>query len=234
MWLRPRSALTAIATASAAGKPGLEGRRHRRPAHREPARLNLPMAVETATRIPTLYRSSRPRSRTARYVMGRLLIIPIGVFVVVTGTFFIVSGVPSDPARTVLGDSAAPAQIAAFNHKYDLDESLPDRYVNYLGELVRGNLGDSYYTWPAGRARPRDPRDEHRRARLPGHRPLVRVGDRPGRDRRPLPRAASSTAASKPWSRSSRRSRSSSPGSSPPSSSSTCWGSCRRRSGSSA
>jgi peptide/nickel transport system permease protein len=55
--------------------------------------------------------------------------------------------IPGDPARAILGPkNATPAGIQAVRHELGLDESLPARYVKWLGQAVQGDLGTSYVT----------------------------------------------------------------------------------------
>lgn len=77
-----------------------------------------------------------------RYITGRLLwIIPV-LFVVTTLTFILMHSVPGGPwAR----EKALPAPtVARLNMKYGLDEPLPVQYVNWVTDLLQGNLGPSF------------------------------------------------------------------------------------------
>lgn len=77
------------------------------------------------------------------YILRRvLLFIPvlIGLSII---TFIISHVVPGDPARLALGPGATPEQIIAFRHKFDLDQPLPVQYLDYMKEILHGNLGSS-------------------------------------------------------------------------------------------
>jgi peptide/nickel transport system permease protein len=77
------------------------------------------------------------------FVLRRLL-LSIPVFVGASVALFALLYVlPGDPAAFVLGDSATPAQLAAFRHKLGLDQPLYLQYLNWLGRLVQGDLGNS-------------------------------------------------------------------------------------------
>jgi peptide/nickel transport system permease protein len=79
-----------------------------------------------------------------RYLTYRLLhsvIVVVGVTIVV---FLLLHHLPGGPARAVLGAKATPVTIAAFNRQYGLDNPLPVQYVDYVGQLLHGNLGYSY------------------------------------------------------------------------------------------
>lgn len=81
-----------------------------------------------------------------RYAARRLAFVPPGLFVIATLSFFLTHLTPSDPARAVLGTIAPPSAVAQFNHQFGLDRSIWSQYTSYLGHLIRGQLGDSYYT----------------------------------------------------------------------------------------
>jgi peptide/nickel transport system permease protein len=80
-----------------------------------------------------------------RYVLLRLVLIPVGAVGVATLSFFFVNLIPSDPVRALLGDFATPGAVAEKRHALGLDQSLWVRYANYLDQIAHGNLGKSYY-----------------------------------------------------------------------------------------
>ncbi|GAB6902000.1 ABC transporter permease [Kineosporia succinea] len=82
----------------------------------------------------------------AGYVARRLAMIPLGVLIVVTATFFLINAIPSDPVGARLGDLATPEQIAAERAALGLDQSLIHRFLDLLGGILTGGLGTSYYT----------------------------------------------------------------------------------------
>jgi peptide/nickel transport system permease protein len=80
-----------------------------------------------------------------RYVGRRLLgMLPIllGISVLV---FMLVHLIPGNPAVTILGNKATPERVALLNHQWGLDQSLPAQYANFLGRVLRGNLGQSLF-----------------------------------------------------------------------------------------
>lgn len=80
-----------------------------------------------------------------RWLVRRLLLaIPV-VWGVVTISFVLMHLSPGDPAATALGEKASPAAIAALRHEWGLDQSLPMQYWDYLGQIIRGDLGQSFY-----------------------------------------------------------------------------------------
>lgn len=53
--------------------------------------------------------------------------------------------IPGDPSLSVLGMDATEEQIAAYQKQMGLDRPLPVRYVNWVWDFVRGDLGESYH-----------------------------------------------------------------------------------------
>jgi peptide/nickel transport system permease protein len=75
--------------------------------------------------------------------MRRLLLIILVLFLVSVIVFFITSVIPGDTAQAMLGQAATPTSLAALRHRLGLDQPPPLRYLLWLGNLLRGNLGDS-------------------------------------------------------------------------------------------
>jgi ABC-type dipeptide/oligopeptide/nickel transport system permease component len=61
-------------------------------------------------------------------------------------TFAIVRFLPADPAVAILGPYATPEGIARITHRYGLDQSIPRQYLDYMGQVVQGDLGTSWLT----------------------------------------------------------------------------------------
>lgn len=79
-----------------------------------------------------------------KYILKRLImLIPViaGVTFVV---FFIMAMTPGDTAKAILGEDATPEAIEAFNEEHGLNDPVPVRYVNYMIDLLHGDLGESY------------------------------------------------------------------------------------------
>lgn len=66
-----------------------------------------------------------------------------GVIVV---TFLMTRALPGDPAAFFAGPAATPEAIDEIRRTLGLDRSLPEQFLIYLGELVRGDLGNSITT----------------------------------------------------------------------------------------
>lgn len=62
---------------------------------------------------------------------------------VVTLTFALIHLVPGDPVSSMLGDYAAPADVARMRHDLKLDLPLWEQYGVFLAALAHGDLGQS-------------------------------------------------------------------------------------------
>lgn len=83
--------------------------------------------------------------RFATYRLAVSLLLIIGVTLV---AFLLTNLVPGDPAAANLSQRAIedPDAVAAWRAKNGLDQPLPVQYARYVGNLVRGDLGDSQQT----------------------------------------------------------------------------------------
>ncbi len=87
-----------------------------------------------------------PTKGYAGFLLRRLLaFIPLmlGISLV---TFFLVRMLPGDPARTLAGSSPYPGVIEAIRASMGLDKPILIQYLIYMGNLLRGDLGDSWFT----------------------------------------------------------------------------------------
>ncbi len=76
--------------------------------------------------------------------LGKRILILIATLLLVSGAIFIVLHViPGDPAQLILGIQATPETLHELRHKLGLDLPLPVQYLNWIGELMRGDLGRS-------------------------------------------------------------------------------------------
>jgi peptide/nickel transport system permease protein len=78
--------------------------------------------------------------RRAAWGLGQALVV---AFAVVTVSYLLVRLVPGDPAQAILGARATPQAVEALRHEMHIDQPLLQGYVDYLGGLVRGDLGNS-------------------------------------------------------------------------------------------
>ena len=84
----------------------------------------------------------------ARYILKRLLqAIPL-LLGIATITFIIVRLAPGDPMDMYMEQrfqrDVDPAVIELLRKKYGLDQPLPVQYAKWIGNIVRGDLGESF------------------------------------------------------------------------------------------
>jgi len=80
------------------------------------------------------------------YIARRVLaLIPtlLGVSIVV---FLFLRLIPGDPATAFLRENATAAQVAAFNERLGVNKPLPEQYVTYMANVLRGDLGTSLHS----------------------------------------------------------------------------------------
>ena len=78
--------------------------------------------------------------------VGRRLLQAVPVLLGVTFlVFMLIHLEPGDPARTILGTHATPQKVALLRHQWGLDRPLPVQYERFVGRLVHGDLGSSFF-----------------------------------------------------------------------------------------
>src|SRR6266853_1490373 len=77
------------------------------------------------------------------FVLRRLLLGILVLFLVSVVVFAATQALPGDPARAILGRSATPPSLAALRLKLHLDQPVFSQYWTWLTGLLRGNLGTS-------------------------------------------------------------------------------------------
>ena len=78
-----------------------------------------------------------------RYFLKRFVLTLPALWLVLTLVFLMIHIVPGDPVEQMLGEGAAPGEVAQLRHSLGLDRSLPAQYGHYLLDLAHGNLGQS-------------------------------------------------------------------------------------------
>ncbi len=70
-----------------------------------------------------------------RYFLQRFLMTLPALWLVLTLVFLMIHIVPGDPVEQMLGEGAAPGELAQLRHSLGLDLSLPVQYGHYLRNL---------------------------------------------------------------------------------------------------
>ena len=76
-----------------------------------------------------------------KFLVKRIIAAVLTLFIVSTLTFFLMNIIPGGP---FLSEKTSEKTLAIINEKYGLDKPLGEQYINYMGRLLRGDLGDSY------------------------------------------------------------------------------------------
>lgn len=80
------------------------------------------------------------------FILKRVLaVIPVLVIISFL-TVAMLRLAPGDPAATLAGETATPAQIQAIRHDLRLDRSIPVQYGLFMRDVAHGNLGRSLKT----------------------------------------------------------------------------------------
>ncbi|WP_226781638.1 ABC transporter permease [Oceaniglobus trochenteri] len=79
-----------------------------------------------------------------RYIALRGLLALLVAFTVSLAAFLLLN-VAADPAQAIAGEDATPDVIEAIRARYGLDRPLSVRYFDWLGGVLTGDFGESYY-----------------------------------------------------------------------------------------
>jgi peptide/nickel transport system permease protein len=76
-----------------------------------------------------------------QYALVRLALVLPMVFILLTMVFLLMRVAPGDPISASLGGHAPPSQVDEIKHELGYDEPIYVQYADYLGNIVRGDLG---------------------------------------------------------------------------------------------
>lgn len=79
-----------------------------------------------------------------RYILQRGMLALAVAFTVSLATFFLLN-FATDPAYAIAGEDATPEVITQIRQTYGLDRPVVARYLDWLGGVVQGDFGESYY-----------------------------------------------------------------------------------------
>jgi len=86
------------------------------------------------------------------YLVRRLGLALITLFLLSLIVFFAGQVLPGDPARAILGPLASPSAVRALDHQLGVDRPLVTQYWSWISGLVHGDFGESYQfrapVWP--------------------------------------------------------------------------------------
>ena len=78
------------------------------------------------------------------YILRRLLWTPVLLLLAAFFVFFMGTVAPGDPAELRLGNRATPERVDRLREQLGLDDPLPIRYMRFIGNALKGDLGESY------------------------------------------------------------------------------------------
>ncbi len=76
-----------------------------------------------------------------KYALVRLALVVPMIFILLTMVFLLMRVAPGDPISASLGGHAPQSQIDEIKAELGYDEPIWKQYLQYLGEIARGNLG---------------------------------------------------------------------------------------------
>ena len=84
----------------------------------------------------------------SRYILRRLVAIPLLLLGVATVAFFLSHFTKADPLASLVSERQMnnAEVVAAARARWGLDRSVPEQYATYIGNLAQGDLGISFRT----------------------------------------------------------------------------------------
>ena len=81
-----------------------------------------------------------------RYILRRVLLALPALFGLILLTFVLTRVIPGDPAATLAGDAATPAQLAEIRARYGLDRPILEQAFVHVRQVLTGDLGSSIFS----------------------------------------------------------------------------------------
>jgi peptide/nickel transport system permease protein len=75
------------------------------------------------------------------YILTRILLTIPMVFILLTIVFFVMRVIPGNPVLLRFEKNSNPALLAAYTHQLGLDKPILQQYIDYIWNLLHGNLG---------------------------------------------------------------------------------------------
>lgn len=77
-------------------------------------------------------------------IARRLILAVVTLFIISLIIFLGIEALPGDTATAYLGQSATPESLAALREEFGLNIPTHERYISWLTDALRGDLGESY------------------------------------------------------------------------------------------
>ena len=88
--------------------------------------------------------SSSSSGSLRRYLLLRLAMAPLFLWLILTVLFVLLRVAPGDPVSVALGGRASEAQMEAAREESGFNDPLPTQYVDYLKGVATGDFGNPY------------------------------------------------------------------------------------------
>src|SRR6516162_10791520 len=89
------------------------------------------------------YRASPKGAILATYILKRLGLALVTLWLLSVTVFLACQVLPGDPGRAILGNLAAPSAVRALDHQLGVDRPLIEQYWTWITGLLHGNMGIS-------------------------------------------------------------------------------------------
>lgn len=87
-------------------------------------------------------------SSLRNYLITRLLLTVPTVWILVTLVFVIMRLIPGDPVTATIKPGEDPERIAELQARVGVDKPMHEQYINYLGDIITGDFGNSITVEP--------------------------------------------------------------------------------------
>ncbi|RWZ46623.1 ABC transporter permease [Labedella phragmitis] len=81
-----------------------------------------------------------------RFVLTRVVLLVVGLVIASALIFFTLRVLPGDVAQIIAGTQGTPEQVAEIREQLGLNVPLPLQYLDWIGGILRGDLGTSLVT----------------------------------------------------------------------------------------
>ena len=81
-----------------------------------------------------------------QYVIRRVLLVIPTILLSSLLIFLLMRAIPGDPATLQIGDQGGRAEVDALREQLGLDKPIAQQYFVWLGDVIRGDLGDSLHS----------------------------------------------------------------------------------------
>lgn len=83
-------------------------------------------------------------SKFGKYILRRVLEMIPTMIAVISINFVLIHLAPGDPTTILVARQASPEYVASVRESWGLNKPLYEQYLIYLGNVLSGNLGDSF------------------------------------------------------------------------------------------